>query len=197
MFNGLLKDLSQNLKQFPGVGEKTAQRLAMFLISQDKDKSRRLAQSILDAVEQYNHCSLCNMLAETDPCPFCADQERDTARICVVENTADVFLIQNTHEFRGIYFVLGHLLSPLDGIGPSEINFYKLVERIKQNQPEEIILALNPSPEGETTINYIASQLQPMNIATTRLSTGLPFGGDIEYTSSMTLSHAFKRRMPI
>jgi recombination protein RecR len=197
MFNGLLKDLAQNLKQFPGVGEKTAQRLAMFLISQDKDRSRNLAQSILDAVDKYNNCTQCNMLAETDPCSFCSDTERDTKRICVVENTADVFLIQNTHEFRGIYFVLGHLLSPLDGIGPTEINFEKLADRIKQIKPEEIILALNPSPEGETTINYIASQLQPMNIAITRLSTGLPFGGDIEYTSSMTLSHAFKRRMPI
>jgi recombination protein RecR len=197
MFNGLLKDLAQNLKQFPGVGEKTAQRLAMFLISQDKDKSRRLAESILDAVDKYNNCSKCNMLSEIDPCHFCTDVERDTKRICVVENTADVYLIQNTHEFRGIYFVLGHLLSPLDGIGPSEINFQKLADRIKQIQPEEIILALNPSPEGETTISYIASQLQPMNISITRLSTGLPFGGDIEYTSSMTLSHAFKRRMPI
>lgn len=197
MFNGLLKDLAQNLKQFPGVGEKTAQRLAMFLISQDKEKSRRLAQSILDAVDNYDHCSRCNMLSESDPCSFCSDTERDGSRICVVENTADVYLIHNTHEFRGIYFVLGHLLSPLDGIGPAEINFPKLVERIKAHQPEELILALNPSPEGETTINYIASQLQPMNITITRLSTGLPFGGDIEYTSSMTLSHAFKRRMPI
>ncbi|HPT71371.1 MAG TPA: recombination mediator RecR [Candidatus Cloacimonadota bacterium] len=197
MFNGLLKDLAQNLKQFPGVGEKTAQRLAMFLISQDKEKSRRLAQSILDAVDKYNHCSKCNMLAETDPCPFCSDTDRDVKRICVVENTADVYLINNTHEFRGIYFVLGHLLSPLDGIGPAEINFPMLVDKIGEHQPEEVILALNPSPEGETTINYIASQLQPMKISITRLSTGLPFGGDIEYTSSMTLSHAFKRRMPI
>lgn len=197
MFNGLLKDLAQNLKQFPGVGEKTAQRLAMFLISQDKERSRRLAQSIIDAVDQYKNCSLCNMLSETDPCSFCSDTERDTKNLCVVENTADVYLIQNTHEFKGLYFVLGHLLSPLDGIGPTEINFPKLLNRIKQIQPEEVILALNPSPEGETTINYIASQLSSMNISITRLSTGLPFGGDIEYTSSMTLSHAFKRRMPI
>jgi recombination protein RecR len=196
-FQGLLQELVQNLRQLPGIGEKTAQRLAMFLVSQDKDKSRSLAMSILDAVEHYKHCSICNMLAETDPCPFDANPERDTRRLCVVENTPDVYLIDNTHEFNGSFFVLGHLLSPLEGIGPEEINFPQLAAKIALEKPEEIILALNPSPEGETTMSFIASQLQDSNIRITRLSTGLPFGGDIEYTSSITLSHAFKRRMPI
>ena len=137
------------------------------------------------------------MLSENDLCDFCADSSRTDSHLCVVENTQDVYLIDNTHEFHGRYFVLGNLLSPLDGIGPQEINFSKLLELIKNNGIEELILALNPSAEGESTISYIASQLEELPVRITRLSTGLPFGGDIEYTSSLTLGNALKRRYSV
>jgi len=197
MFSGLLGELVQNLKKLPGIGNKSAQRLAMHLISGDKTKALLLAESIQNAVENYTNCSICNMLTETDPCDFCADVMRQKSSLCVVENTQDIYLIENTHEYRGKYFVLGNLLSPLDGIGPEEINYPKLHELIRANGINELILALNPTAEGESTINYIASQLEDTKTSITRLSTGLPFGGDIEYTSSITLGNALKRRYSV
>jgi recombination protein RecR len=137
------------------------------------------------------------MLSETDPCIYCADDSRESNKICVVENSQDVFLMENTHEYHGKYFVLGSLLSPLDGIGPEEINFLLLMDLIKKDGVEEIILALNPSAEGESTINFIASQMEELPVKITRLSTGLPFGGDIEYTNSITLGNALKRRYSV
>ncbi|MEA2096963.1 MAG: recombination mediator RecR [Candidatus Cloacimonadota bacterium] len=197
MFNGFLEDLVNNLKKLPGIGSKTAQRLAIHLISKEKTDAIDLADSIKDAVHSYKNCSICNMLSETDPCRFCADTTRISNVICVVENTQDAYLIENLHEFKGRYFVLNDLLSPLDGIGPDEINFHKLEKITNSGEVDEIILALNPSAEGESTINFLASQFEDKNVKITRLSTGLPFGGDIEYTSSLTLSNAFKRRYSV
>ena len=194
MFNGFLEDLVNNLKKLPGIGSKTAQRLAIHLISKEKTDALNLAESIKDAVDSYQNCSICNMLSETDPCRFCVDKTRISNVVCVVENTQDAYLIENLHEFRGRYFVLNKLLSPLDGIGPDEINFPKLEKIINSDHVDEIILALNPSAEGESTINLLSSQFEDKDVKITRLSTGLPFGGDIEYTSSLTLSNAFKRR---
>jgi len=197
MFNGLLEDLVNDLKKLPGIGSKTAQRLAIHLISKEKTEALKLADSIKDAVQSYKNCSICNMLSETDPCRFCKDTTRMSNVICVVENTQDAYLIESLHEFKGRYFVLNELLSPLDGIGPEEINFPKLQKIINSGVINEIILALNPSAEGESTINYLASQFEEKDVKITRLSTGLPFGGDIEYTSSLTLSNAFKRRYSV
>ena len=197
MFNGFLEDLVNNLKKLPGIGSKTAQRLAIHLISKEKADAINLAESIKDAVQSYKNCSTCNMLSETDPCRFCEDTSRISNVICVVENTQDAYLIENLHEFKGRYFVLNELLSPLDGIGPDEINFPKFEKIINSGEINEIILALNPSAEGESTINFLASQFEEKNVKITRLSTGLPFGGDIEYTSSLTLSNAFKRRYSV
>ncbi len=197
MFNGFLEDLVNNLKKLPGIGSKTAQRLAIHLISKEKAVALKLADSIKDAVQSYNNCSICNMLSEMEPCKFCSDATRMSNVICVVENTQDAYLIEALHEFKGRYFVLNELLSPLDGIGPEEINFPKLETIINSGEINEIILALNPSAEGESTINYLASQFEEKGIKITRLSTGLPFGGDIEYTSSLTLSNAFKRRYSV
>ncbi len=197
MFNGFLEDLVNNLIKLPGIGSKTAQRLAIYLISKEKADAINLAESIKDAVQSYKNCSICNMLSEKDPCRFCEDTTRITNVLCVVENTQDAYLIENLHEFKGRYFVLNELLSPLDGIGPDEINFPKLEKIINSDNVDEIILALNPSAEGESTINFLASQFEDKDIKITRLSTGLPFGGDIEYTSSLTLSNAFKRRYSV
>jgi len=197
MFNGFLEDLVNNLKKLPGIGSKTAQRLAIHLISKEKADAVNLADSIKIAVQSYDNCSVCNMLSETEPCKFCSDETRLSNVICVVENTQDAYLIEDLHEFKGKYFVLNELLSPLDGIGPDEINYPKLEKMIISGMINEIILALNPSAEGESTINFLASQFEGKNVKITRLSTGLPFGGDIEYTSSLTLSNAFKRRYSV
>lgn len=197
MFNGFLEELVDNFRKLPGIGTKTAQRLAIHLVSKEKKAALDLANSITNAVQSYKNCSICNMLSETDPCRFCSDETRNKHVICVVENTQDAYLIEDLHEFKGNYFILNDLLSPLDGIGPEEINFPKLEKLVTSDDIEEIILALNPSAEGESTINFLASQFDDKGIKITRLSTGLPFGGDIEYTSSLTLSNAFKRRYSV
>lgn len=197
MFSGLLAELVQNLKKLPGIGSKSAQRLAMYLISMEKAKALELAESIQNTVENYKNCSVCNMLTENDPCHFCSDFTRHQNLLCIVENTQDIYLIEDTNEFKGRYFVLNNLLSPLDGIGSDEINFPKLLELLKSDGIDEIILALNPSAEGESTISFLASQFEELNVKVTRLSTGLPFGGDIEYTSSLTLGNALKRRYSV
>ena len=137
------------------------------------------------------------MLTEVDPCSFCNDPLRVDNMLCIVENSQDVFLIEKTHEYNGKYFVLNNLLSPIDGIGLKEINYSKLIEIFENKNIKEVVLALNPSTEGETTMSFLAANLEKQHIKVTRLSTGLPFGGDIEYTSSLTLSNAFKRRYSV
>ncbi|MCD4795930.1 MAG: recombination mediator RecR, partial [Candidatus Cloacimonetes bacterium] len=159
MFSGLLAELEQSLKKLPGIGRKSAQRLAMHLISMEKQEALELAGSIRNAVENYSNCSICNMLTETDPCRFCSDRSRHQNLLCIVENTQDVYLVEDTNEYKGRYFVLNNLLSPIDGIGPDEINFPKLLELLKSDNIDEVVLALNPSAEGETTINYLDLQI--------------------------------------
>jgi len=197
MFSGLLAELEKNLKRLPGIGTKSAQRLAMFLISNHRDVAINLADSIQQAVENYTNCSVCNILTEHDVCEFCSSKHRDDQLLCIVENTQDVFLVENTQEFRGKYFVLNSLLSPIDGIGPDEINFDDLMKLVKERDIQEIVLALSPSAEGESTISFLASELEPFVNNITRLSTGLPFGGDIEYTNKLTLGNALKRRYSV
>ncbi|OQX71092.1 MAG: recombination protein RecR [Candidatus Cloacimonas sp. 4484_275] len=197
MFSGLLEELIQNLRRLPGIGKKSAQRLALHIIGMDKEEALKLSASIADAVKNFKNCSICNMLSEQDPCGFCSDETRQNNLLCVVENTQDVYLIENTNEYKGKYFVLNGLLSPLEGIGPDDIYFPKLLAYLKDNSVDELILALNPSAEGETTMSFLATQLKPFVKKITRLSTGLPFGGDLEYTSSITLGNALKRRYSI
>jgi len=197
MFSGILAELERNLKKLPGVGNKTAQRLAMFMVSMEKKEALDIAAAIEDAVNTYRHCEVCNMLTDKEVCEFCSDTTRDDKQLCLVQNTQDVYLIEQTHEYKGKYFVLNNLLSPLDGIGPEGISFPALQRLVEHREVEELILALNPSAEGESTINFIGSRLAEKVHNVTRLSTGLPFGGDIEYTSSLTLSNALRRRYSV
>ncbi len=194
MFEGKLEKLKDGFKQLPGIGEKTAERLAFYLISQDKQVGLNFAELINDSITSIRKCESCNMLSEKSPCHFCADDERDDTTLCVVEKSQDVYLVDETGVYNGRYFVLGNLISPLDGIGPNHINFPKLKEIIEKDNIKEIILALNPSSAGETTIAFITSKLQSPNRKITRLATGLPVGGDIEYTSSKTLASALTHR---
>lgn len=189
-----LEKLIQSLSRFPGIGKKTAGRLAWHIVSGDKSTALQLAANISAAVEAFRPCSLCNLLSERDPCPICSSRDRDTDSLCIVEHSADIQIIENMNEYRGLYFVLGHLLSPIDGFGPDEINAGLLQKRIATLQPQEIILALKPSAEGEATMHYIWEILGSSGITITRLSTGLPFGGDLEYSSSSTLKSAWQRR---
>ena len=192
-----LEKLVQAFCRFPGIGKKTAQRLAWFLVSQDKKFALELADTIRATVESFKLCGHCNMLSETDPCHFCDSPERNDEVLCIIENSPDVQIIENMNDFRGRYFVLGHLLSPLDGYGPEQIHCQMLLERIDEIKPQEVILALKPSAEGEATIHYISEILSGSGIKLTRLSTGLPFGGDLEYSSTVTLANAWKRRYSV
>lgn len=194
MFSGLLGTLVEQLRKLPGIGTKTAQRLAMHIISGDTQYALDLASVLKEAAENYRKCTVCNMLTEHDVCSYCADTTRDESQLCIVQSTQDIYLLENMHEYQGYYFVLEHLLSPLDGMGLEDIHFAALQQLVASRRIDELILALNPSTEGESTMNFLADQLAPSVGSITRLSTGIPFGGDIEYTSSMTLVNAFKRR---
>ena len=192
-----LERLIQAFNRFPGIGRKTAQRLAWFLISQDKSFALELAETIKNTVESFTRCSHCQILSELDPCPICVATDRQDDVLCVVESSSDVQIIENMNEFKGRYFVLGHLLSPLDGYGPEQIQAEALINRIEELKPQELILALKPSAEGEATIHYLTELLKDKAIRITRLSTGIPFGGELEYSSSVTLSNAWKRRFTV
>lgn len=194
LFSENFEKLIQTLNRFPGIGRKTAQRLAWFMVSQDKNFALNLAETIITTVESFKTCSKCNMLSESDPCPYCTSVERLDSHLCVVENSSDIQILEGMNEYKGRYFVLGHLLSPLDGYGPEQINSQQLMERILTLHPTEIILALKPSAEGEATIHYLWELLKEKEINITRLSTGIPFGGDLEYSNLNTLSNAWKRR---
>ncbi|PKN72225.1 MAG: recombination protein RecR [Candidatus Cloacimonetes bacterium HGW-Cloacimonetes-3] len=192
-----LEKLIQALNRFPGIGRKTAQRLAWFLVSQDKNFALQLSETIKTTVESFTSCKLCNMLSESDPCPICNASDRLNTHLCVVESNSDIQIIENMNEFRGRYFVLGHLLSPIDGYGPEQIHTDMLMKRISGLKPAEVVLALKPSAEGEATIHYLWELLKDKGVTITRLSTGIPFGGDLEYSSINTLANAWKRRYTV
>jgi recombination protein RecR len=190
----LLEKLIQHFNRFPGIGRKTAQRLAWHLISGQKNDAHDFADCIKETVENFTTCGNCLMLSEGNPCLICASTDRDDSLLCIVETTSEIYLIENMHDYKGKYFVLGHLLSPLDGFGVNDLHMRELVSIIEHKKPTEIILALKPSAEGEATIHYISELLQNQNVNLTRLSTGIPFGGELEYTSTLTLANAWKRR---
>ena len=180
--------------RFPGIGRKSANRLAWYLISQQKNFALELSEIIRLSAEMFCTCEQCFMLSERNPCPICSSHERDIHQLCVVESSADVQIIESMNEFKGYYFVLGHLLSPIDGFGPEQIRIKELMKRIDQLKPQEVILGLKPSAEGEATIHYLSELISSHVQSITRLSTGIPFGGDLEYSSTLTLSNAWNRR---
>jgi len=193
-YSPLLKQLVESLRCLPGVGPKSAQRMAFHLLERDRDGARALADAIICAVEQVGHCERCRMLTEQEKCWICASSRRDTSVLCVVETPADVMAVEQSAGYSGLYFVLMGHLSPLDGIGPDELGFDLLERRMGEGGVKEIILATNPTVEGEATAHYIAELASRRGIRATRIAHGVPVGGELEYVDSGTLTHAFAGR---
>jgi recombination protein RecR len=190
----LLQQLIDALKCLPGVGPKSAQRMAFHLLERDTDGAKNLSSALIEAVEKIGHCSMCRTLSENELCEICASTSRDSGTLCVVETPADVFAIEHTAEFRGKYFVLMGHLSPLDGIGPAELGLDMLESRLAKGEIKELILATNPTVEGEATAHYISDMAARHKVMTTRIAHGVPLGGELEYIDSGTLAHAFSGR---
>ena len=190
-----LNRLVAGLSDFPGIGKKTAERMAFYLLKSNDGWAQNLAKAIMDVKEQIHECPICHNISDTSPCSICSDAKRDPSLLCVVEDTTDLVVFEKTNHFRGKYHVLGGVLSPLDGIGPEDLHFDTLLERI--NGEEEVIIATNPNAEGETTALYLAKLLKKHNIKVTRLASGIPVGGDLEYTDEATLVSALEGRREI
>ena len=190
----LIRRLMEALRCLPGVGNKTAQRMAYHLLERDREGGRRLAQALLRAMDEVGKCRDCRTLCESDRCPLCASATRDSSLLCVVETPVDIDAIEQATDFRGRYFVLMGHLSPLDGIGPQQLGLDQLSERFAGGELKEVILATNPTIEGEATAQYISELAREQGIRTTRIAHGVPVGGELEYIDSGTLSHAFSGR---
>lgn len=182
------------LNKLPGIGPKSAQRLAYYIIRLPAEEANALAEAILAVQEKVIFCSVCRNLTDTDPCTICADPRRDGSQLCVVEEPLDVLALERTHCFRGVYYVLHGVISPINGIGPEELKLKQLLARLEGGLVEEVILATNPNLEGEATAMYIRQHVLPSGIRATYLARGLPVGGDLEYADELTLSRAFEGR---
>jgi recombination protein RecR len=193
-FSPLLEQLIDALRCLPGVGPKTAQRMAMQLLTRGRDNGQRLAKTLVEAMEQIRHCSLCRIFSEHEFCEICTSHHRDVSTLCVVENAIDVTVLEQTSSYRGRYFVLLGRLSPLDGIGPEEIGINQLKARFDAGDIKEVILATNPTVEGEATAHYISELARPYAIRVTRIAHGVPIGSELEYIDSSTLAHAMAGR---
>jgi len=192
--SSLLNELVSSLKCLPGVGARTAQRMAFHLLENDRENGLKLAAAMKEAIEQIGHCSKCRTLTENDICRICSDKARSLEILCVVENPSDVLAVEQATAFRGYYFVLMGKLSPLDGIGPEELGLEILESRLAEGEVEELILATNPTVEGEVTAHYISNLAAKYDVKTTRIAHGVPVGGELDYVDSGTLSHAFEGR---
>jgi len=192
--SSLLNELVSSLKCLPSVGARTAQRMAFHLLENDREKGLQLAKAMQDALENIGHCKSCRTLTEHDICRICADKSRQLNTLCVVENPSDVLAVEQATAYRGYYFVLMGKLSPLDGIGPDDLGLDILEARLESEAIEELILATNPTVEGEVTAHYISQLAEKYKVKTTRIAHGVPVGGELDYVDSGTLSHAFDGR---
>lgn len=191
---GVFERLAQQLVKLPGVGKKTAERLAFHILSIKESEARNLAQAILAAKEKVRLCSSCFNFSEQDPCPYCSDISRDKKVICVVEEPRDLVAIERTGAHKGTYHVLHGLISPLEGVAPEDIKVRELMDRIKSEGVEEVILATNPTVEGDATALYLAKLISPLKVKVTRMAQGMPMGGDLEYTDEVTVRIALEGR---
>jgi recombination protein RecR len=194
VYEGVVQDLIDELGRLPGVGPKSAQRIAFHLLQADPIDVKRLVSALVEVKDKVRFCSICGNVAQEEQCRICRDERRDRALICVVEEPKDVVAIERTREFRGRYHVLGGAISPIEGIGPDDLRIRELLARLASDEITEIILATDPNLEGEATATYLARLLRPMRMRVTRLASGLPVGGDLEYADEVTLGRAFEGR---
>ncbi len=197
MYTGSLRSLIEELGRLPGVGPKSAQRIAFHLLKVPDEDARRLAEAIVAVKEQTTLCPVCFNVAEGGRCTFCADDRRDATTLCVVEDPRDIISVERTHQFTGRYHVLGGALNPLEGVGPEQLRVRELVDRVGQDGVREVILCTNPNLEGEATAMYLARLLKPMGVRVTRIASGLPVGGDLEYADELTLGRALEGRRDV
>ncbi|MFL5767958.1 MAG: recombination mediator RecR [Actinomycetota bacterium] len=194
MYEGPIQQLIDELSRLPGVGPKSAQRLAFYIVKAPADEAKRLAEALLDAKEKIFFCRECGNVAEGELCRICRDPTRDPTVICVVEEPKDAATVEKAGVIKGRYHVLGGAISPLDGIGPDDLRVQQLLDRVERNGVKEVILATNPNLEGNATAMYVAALLKPLGVSVTRLASGLPVGGDLEYADEVTLSQALEGR---
>jgi recombination protein RecR len=194
MYEGIIQDLIDELGRLPGVGPKSAQRIAFHIIQSDRVDVTRLAEVLKTVKERVKFCSICGNISEELQCKICRDPRRDNTAICVVEESKDVLAIEKTREFKGKYHVLGGAISPIDGIGPENLRIKELMSRLAETEISEVIIATDPNLEGEATATYLTRLIKPLGIKVSRLASGLPVGGDLEYADEVTLGRAFEGR---
>jgi recombination protein RecR len=194
MYEGIIQDLIDELGRFPGVGPKSAQRIAFHIIQSDRIDVSRLAEVLKTVKERVKFCSICGNISEEELCKICRDPRRDKTSICVVEESKDVLAIEKTREFKGTYHVLGGAISPIDGVGPENLRIKELMTRLAETTIGEVIIATDPNLEGEATATYLTRLIKPLGVKVSRLASGLPAGGDLEYADEVTLGRAFEGR---
>lgn len=192
-----IEQLAEQFAQLPGIGRKTAHRLALYVVKMQREEVVTLAKALVNVKDKVRYCSVCSNITEDDPCPICANTKRDRSVVCVVEEPTDVLALERTNEFKGLYHVLGGALSPLDGIGPEDLRIKELLRRLEGATVEEIILALNPDVEGEATTLYVSKLLKPLGMKVTRIARGLPVGTDLEFADEATLGRALEGRIAV
>ncbi|MDR1748693.1 MAG: recombination mediator RecR [Spirochaetaceae bacterium] len=192
-----IEELTESLSRLPGIGKKSASRIAYHLLASDRGECRRLGQELASLHDRICRCSVCGSYTETDPCPICTSPLRERGLLCVVEQPQDVRTIEDSREFRGLFHVLGGLISPLDGMGPEQLSIPSLMERIRAGEITEVIIATNPTVEGDTTALYIQRLLAESPVMVSRLASGLPVGGDLEYADRLTLARSFRGRVAL
>jgi len=197
VFEGPVQDLIDALRRLPGIGYKSAQRLAFHLLKAPAEEAHGLADAIIAAKQKVAICKTCFNVSEGEQCNFCRDPKRDTTLVCVVEEPGDIIAIERTQEFRGRYHVLGGHISPMDGIGPDDLRIRELLQRVGTGEVKEVIICTNPTVEGEATAIYLAGLIRPLDVRVTRIASGLPVGGDLEYADEVTLGRALEGRRDI
>jgi recombination protein RecR len=197
MYEGVVQELIDELSRLPGVGPKSAQRIAFYLLQTDDDQAIKLANVLREVKERVRFCDVCGNVSEEERCNICRDARRNQTMICVVEESKDVQAIERTREYRGLYHVLGGAISPIEGIGPDQLRIKELLTRLSNDQVTEVIIATDPNMEGEATATYISRMLAPLGLTVSRLASGLPVGGDLEYADEVTLGRAFAGRRTV
>lgn len=197
MFVPPLMKLVEQFERMPGIGHKTAVRLAFYTLGLSREAAEEFSAAIIEAKEKIHFCPVCQDLTDTEPCKICSDPRRDRSAICVMESPANVITMENTHEYNGLYHVLHGAISPMDDVGPDDIKIKELISRLSDPEVKEVIMATNPTVEGEATAMYLARLIKPMGIKVTRIAHGVPVGGDLEYADQMTLMRAMEGRQEI